>query len=259
MASRLGLSVGIIDRVGKDEFGLFYSETLSSEGIDVSNLYTSETQTAHCICLVDEKGDHAYISFMGATQCLEKEQVNPSIITDSRSLYISGYSLTTQPIRDATIKALQIACQNQLQIYFDPSPRVSTIPVNTLQYVMEKTNGLFLNTNEFNVLSNKMPSNENLFDYCDFIALKQAENGCTIYKEGEKYRFHGHIVDVKDTTGAGDVFNAAYIYGQLTGWEFHECATFANRLAAEKVKRLGAGLNVPSRQKALKILNTRSN
>lgn len=255
MLSRLGLSVGVIDQVGYDDFGHFYRESLAGEGVDVSNLKTSNTQTAHCICMVDKNGNHSYVSFPGATYNLSKEDIDPAVVSRSKSLYVSGYSLTTQPIRDATLKAVQIAAENQLKIYFDPSPRISDIPLDTIQKVIEHTNGLFINTTEYSVLTSKLPPRVNLPEMCDFIALKQGEKGCTVFSGGKKQVYAGHTVDVVDTTGAGDVFNAAFIFGQISGWEIHRCATLANRLAAEKVKRLGAGLNVPSRQQVKKILS----
>ena len=211
-------------------------------------------QTAHCICLVDKKGQHTYISFPGATYNLPKESIDPDFVASSKSLYISGYSLTKQPILDTTLKAINIASKNSLKIYFDPSPRIAQIPTNILKKVINHTNGLFLNEKENSILTKRLPNYQNLLEQLDFLALKQGKNGCTIYSEGKQHHYDGHKVNVIDTTGAGDVFNAAYVYGQIKRWKSQDCATFANRLAAEKVKKLGAGLNVPTRQHAMKLL-----
>ena len=115
MSSRLGLSVGVIDQVGDDDLGKFYQNNLAEEGVVVSNLKrVKSVQTAHCICMVDEKGQHTYISFPGATYNLPKESIDPDFVASSKSLYISGYSLTKQPILDTILKAINIAAENSL-------------------------------------------------------------------------------------------------------------------------------------------------
>jgi sugar/nucleoside kinase (ribokinase family) len=250
MSSRLGLKTGVIDRLGDDELAVFYRENLAGERVDVSQLKTtSDTQTAHCICLVDQQGNHSYISFPGATYGLSKDQIDPDYIAEFKALYLSGYSLTREPIREATLKALDVAFDNQLKIYFDPSPLISHIPAEKLQHVIKHTNGLFLNEREQKILTTMLPEVD-INEHCDFVALKQGERGCTIYSLGEHHHYMGQKVEPIDTTGAGDVFNAAFIYGDLKGWKLSECVRFANALAAEKVKKLGAGLNVPTRIQA---------
>lgn len=254
MASRLGLKTGIIDRLGEDELAYFYQSSLVGEGVDVSQLMiTSGSQTAHCICLVDQQGNHSYISFPGATYGLTKDQIEPDYISSSKALYISGYSLSREPIREATLKALDIAVENRLKIYLDPSPRVSLIPPETLQHVLQQAHGLFLNEREQTILASLLPE-YNIENSHGFAALKQGDQGCTIYSNGEGQHFEAETVDVIDTTGAGDVFNAAFIYGDLKDWKLGDCARFANLLAEEKVKKLGAGLNVPTRAQAERLL-----
>jgi sugar/nucleoside kinase (ribokinase family) len=254
MSARLGLKVGVIDQVGDDDLGEFYVSNLASEAVDVSQLRTvSESQTAHCICLVDKKGNHVYISFPGATYDLPVKNIEQEIIESSKVLYISGYSLTKNPIREATIKALDIATKNGVRVYFDPSPRVSNIPPETLRRVVEHSNGLFLNERELERINRILEVD--VQDCCDFTALKQGNKGCTVYTRGEANQYPVENVVVVDTTGAGDVFNSTFIYGLLMGWKLPKCARFANLMAAEKVKTLGAGLNVPTRNQSLGIIS----
>jgi sugar/nucleoside kinase (ribokinase family) len=63
-------------------------------------------------------------------------------------------------------------------------------------------------------------------------------------------------VDEKDTTGAGDVFRGAFIYGYLQGWPLEETMRFANAAAAVSCTRLGAMASVPSRAEADQFLLT---
>ena len=255
MSARLGLKAGVIDKLGDDEYGSFYRDQLSSEGVDVTELKTiTGAQTAHCICMVDQKGNHSYISFPGATYSLSTENINPDYIKDSKAMYISGYSLTKEPIRDATRIALNTAVENHLTVFFDPSPQIAHVPSETLQHVIDRSNGVFINEREQSILTLKLPQ-LNTQDQHGFIALKQGEKGCTIYSERDHHYYPAQKVEIIDTTGAGDVFNAAFIYGRLKEWSLPRCASFANKLAAMKVQRLGAGLNVPTRVQAQRLLD----
>lgn len=255
MSSRLGLKTGVIDLLGDDELGDFYKENLASEGVDVNQLREAEgTQTAHCICLVDQQGNHSYISFPGATYQLTEDQVDPEYINDSKALYLSGYSLTRNPIRKATLKTLDLAARNKKKIYFDPSPVISRVPPEVLAYILKHAEGVFLNERELKIIAGLLPG----FDVSNhgFVVLKQGENGCAVYTKGKQVKHKGTSVKPVDTTGAGDVFNAAYIFGQLNNLTHTQCAQLANSLAAEKVKNLGAGLNVPSVEDAYKLLKS---
>ena len=255
MSSRLGLKAGVIDHLGDDEYGNFYRENLSREGVDVSGLSPIiGAQTAHCICMVDQRGNHSYISFPGATYSLSSEYIDHDYIKDSKALYLSGYSLTKEPIREATLTALSIAVENQLRVYFDPSPQIAHIPSETLQHVIDHSEGVFINERELSILASKLPQLD-LQDQRGFTALKQGEKGCTIISEGNHHLYQAQKVEIVDTTGAGDVFNAAFIYGRINDWSHTRCASFANKLAALKVQRLGAGLNVPTRDQAQRLLD----
>ena len=60
-------------------------------------------------------------------------------------------------------------------------------------------------------------------------------------------RIPGFNVRAVDTTGAGDAFNAALVYGHLAGWPLEKAARFANIVGAVKVTKMGAGVNVPTK------------
>ena len=82
--------------------------------------------------------------------------------------------------------------------------------------------------------------------------------GCRGQAEG--YRFHSPAfpVEVVDTTGAGDVFHGAFIYGMLQGWELMKKIEFASAVAAIKCTRLGGRTGIPDRQQALRFLRERN-
>ena len=65
----------------------------------------------------------------------------------------------------------------------------------------------------------------------------------------------GFPIHVVDTTGAGDVFHAGFIYGLLQNWEVIEILRFANAVAALKCRDLGGRRGIPSLEEAQRIMN----
>jgi sugar/nucleoside kinase (ribokinase family) len=61
-------------------------------------------------------------------------------------------------------------------------------------------------------------------------------------------------VQVRDTNGAGDVFNAAFLYAYLNGWGLQHVGIFANAVGAAKTRKFGSGRSVPTLQEVLTIL-----
>jgi ribokinase len=251
-ASRLGLSMGIVDCVGDDDLGGFYVEGLRSEGIDVSRIHVKEgVRTASCICMVDETGDHAYIGFPGATEHLTPERIEPEYIHSSRLLYVSGYALSTSPLRDAALKSVEVAKDSGTPIFFDPSPIITRVEKRVIEQVIETSKFISLNVRELEFLTTFSDVEEAAGtlrdDGVEIVVVKMGGEGCAIYDESGFTKISGFEVKVVDTTGAGDAFNAALVYGYLESWPLGRMARFANIVGATKVTKMGAGLNVPTR------------
>jgi ribokinase len=251
-ASRLGLSAGIVDCVGDDDLGVFLVEGLRSEGVDVSRICVKEgVGTASCICMVDEKGDHAYIGFQGATEHLTPERIEKEYIRASRLLYVSGYALATPPLRDAVLKSVEIATGAGTPIFFDPSPIITRVDESVKEQVIAASKLISLNVRELELLTEITEVEEasrTLRDVgVEIVVLKLGVEGCAVSSSSGFERIPGFNVGAVDTTGAGDAFNAALAYGHLVGWPVERAARFANIVGAVKVTKMGAGVNVPTK------------
>ena len=259
-ASRLGLDVGIIDCVGDDDNGRFYRETLRSEGVDVSRVYEREgVPTAHCIVLVDAKGNHAYIGFQGATKHLEPEEIDPEFIRGSKALYLSGYALADSPIRGAVLRALDVASDARVSVYFDPSPVLSRIPEEALRSVISASEVILLNEREIELITGtadyEVAAGKLLKLGPGAIIMKQGPKGCVVFDRSGSENIRGFPVEVVDTTGAGDAFNASFVFGRLMGWPLRSSAVLANAVGAKKVTKMGAGTNVPTREEIIRFIS----
>ncbi len=251
-ASRLGLAAGIVDCVGDDDLGVFFVEGLRSEGVDVSRICVKEgVRTSSCICMVDERGDHAYIGFPGATEHLTPERIEPEHIRSSRLLYVSGYALATSPLRDAALKSVEIARGVGIPIFFDPSPIINRVDERVREQVIGASKLISLNVRELELLTAISDLEEAAGtlrdDGVETVVLKLGGEGCAVNSGSGFERIPSYDVRAVDTTGAGDAFNAALAYGYLAGWPQKKAARFANIVGAVKVTKMGAGVNVPTK------------
>ncbi len=79
--------------------------------------------------------------------------------------------------------------------------------------------------------------------------------GAVALVKGDLLYVRGFEVNVVDTTGAGDVFHAGFIYGLLQNWEVVEILRFANAVAALKCRDLGGRKGIPTLEQVQKFLN----
>lgn len=261
MAARLGLKAGAIDRLGTDDHGKFISDIFEKEGIDTSHLiYVDGENTTSVLVIVDNKGQHAFIGVLGSGMKLSKSDINEEYIKNSRTLYTCGYTLFSQSSLEATLKALSIANKYNILTFFDPGPAVYSINRDILHKIIEEhVDFLLLNSDELKALT----TTENIGDACRKIIAGRCENvivkmgveGCIIFTHGKLDDIPGFKVKVVDTTGAGDTFNAAFIYSILKGLSIRKSAIVANATGAAKVRRLGAGTNVPYKEDVQRILD----
>lgn len=218
---KLGTPATFIGKVGNDSFGKFLKNTLDEYGVDSSNLILSgKEMTTLAFVSLTEAGERDFIFYKGAHDAISDSEVD---LPENTFLFHFG-SLTQ--IRDyankATMKLLKQAHKQGAIVSYDPNireflwgdlVRARAVILDTAKQV----DILKVNETEAALLSGEMDiekAAEKLFSnnlHALFITL--GPDGC-FYKTPS---FSGKVatipVEVVDTTGAGDAFNAGYIYG----------------------------------------------
>lgn len=261
-ASRLGLRVGIADAIGDDDLGAFYRAGLEAEGIDTSQLRVRERgRTTGCLVLLTKRGRHAYIGLEGVSGTYTPEELDEDYISEARSLLMSGYPLAETPIAYTVIKALRAAKKAGRIIFFDPSPVTDSIRPDLLREAVASTHTLILNEREMRLIASTLKTKASPSSLLDLgvkkVVLKLGDEGCTFHTQLGTVNYPGFNVRVVDTTGAGDSFDAAIVYGTLKGWRDDDTATLANAMGAVKVGKRGAGRNVPTHAELVSFLEER--
>lgn len=263
IASRLGLKVGVIDYVGDDDYGSFYIDTLKSEGVDTTKIWVKKgANTTLVLVLADRKGTHAFIGVHGAGMGLLPADVDPGYVKNSRALYLSGYSLMAPIERNAAMKALYTAEEAGIPIFFDPGPILHLIPSKVLLEAIGSSEAVLPNLTEAKMITRSeelKESSESILKMgAKTVVVKLGEEGCFIATGKGSTKIHSFPVKVVDTTGAGDAFNAAFIYGYLKKWALEDAGIFANAVGALKVTKMGAGTKVPTKIEVRRFLEERN-
>jgi sugar/nucleoside kinase (ribokinase family) len=251
MASRLGLTAGIVDCIGDDDLGAFYRAGLEAEGVDTSRIRVREGgRTSGCIVILTNMGEHAYIGLEGVSRTLTEKELDEDYVTGARAFFMSGYPLSETPIAYAVLKTMRTAKKAGRHVFFDPSPVADTIQVNALREAVESTDTIILNDRELGLIASTLgmkPQPVSLLHLgAKRVVLKEGADGCSFHTSSGAVHYPGFKVSVVDTTGAGDSFDAAIVYGTLKGWPDRDVATLANAVGAVKVGKKAAGRNVPT-------------
>lgn len=247
--ARLGISAGLISKVGADETGEFLRNGLRREDVDVSHLKQENGATGTIFVIVDKRGQRTMLSFRGVNVRLLPEEIPREYIAGSRLLHVSGYSLVRAPQCDAALTAMKHAKEANVRISLDPSPLVHLAERKVLAETLEFADVLLPNEAEAKYLSRKKnirSAGRTLLERgASIVAMKLGAKGCLVMNEHEEFRVPPFNVETIDTTGAGDAFNAGFSAGYLKGWNLKRSADFANAAAALKTMKGGARNGLP--------------
>ena len=247
--ARLGISAGLISKVGADETGEFLRNGLRREDVDVSHLKQENGATGTIFVIVDKRGQRTMLSFRGVNVRLLPEEIPREYIAGSRLLHVSGYSLVRAPQCDAALTAMKYAKEANVRISLDPSPLVHLAERKVLAETLEFADVLLPNEAEAKYLSRKKnirSAGRTLLEKgASIVAMKLGAKGCLVMNEHEEFRVPPFNVETIDTTGAGDAFNAGFSAGYLKGWNLKRSADFANAAAALKTMKGGARNGLP--------------
>ncbi|NRS48702.1 carbohydrate kinase [Brevibacillus sp. HB2.2] len=260
--SRFGKRTSFIGAVGNDVFGRFLQQTLIRLNIGTEGLVlTEEAPTTLAFVHLDETGDRSFHFYRnpGADILLREQDVNESLIAQAAIFHFGTLSLTHEPARSATWKAVEYAKQHQRLLSFDPNIRAS------LWEDLEEAKALALKgMAQADIV--KLSEEELAFlvgseDVVEATAwmLGQYDLQAVFVTLGEKgcfYRTRNHFgtvggfqVTAIDTTGAGDAFVGALLYQLLEVGEsmldilqatLEDMVRFANAAGALTTTRSGA-------------------
>lgn len=256
--ARLGLNTGFISRIGKDEFGRHIYNFIRGEGIDTSEVEQIDdypTSINFKEVLEDGSGRTFYYRDRSPTEFLLKESIDEAYIRKAKVLHITGVFAGIQPKNIAVLKyAAKLAKKYHVKVSLDPNIRLKLWSIEEaregLLALLPYADFVFAGEQEAEWLFGKKSLENYISIFKEFgaehIILKRGAAGSIGFYDGEiaeaKAKQPGKVVD---TVGAGDGFNAGYIYAYLQGKGPHEALDFANTIGSMVVEVAGDNEGLP--------------
>lgn len=251
-AARLGEDSGFIGVVGDDDFGKLVINRLRRDNVDTSRMrVTKDYTTGIAFVMYYSSGERRFVFHLrhSAAAQLNPDDVDPGYIKGAKVIHIMGSSLAlSDASRDACHKAATIAYESGAVVSFDPNVRPELMDVEHMRRLSEPVIKLskiiMLGKEELVALTGEADLmraiDAMLRKGPEIIAVKMGSGGSLLAtREGELIREPAYEVTEVDPTGAGDVFDAAFIVAWLKGWSLRRALEFANAAGAIKVTRFG--------------------
>ncbi|OYT68082.1 MAG: hypothetical protein B6U65_00580 [Candidatus Wolframiiraptor sp. EX4484-121] len=243
--ARLGLSVALIGAVGGDEFGKEALKELKEYGVDIDHVKVLRDQlTGLMIVAVDREAERTIIGSRESNSKLRIGEEDLRLVEGAKHLHVAGYQMLNEKSEDILriikhARKLGVSTSMDVEGVADLNHETVKRLKGILTYVMG-------NEDEAKALVGVEESEEKLAEKllqefkADVAVVKLGEKGCAVADRRQSALVPGFKVDVVDTTGAGDAFNAGFIYGTLKGLSPVEAARLANAVGAYKCTKLGA-------------------
>lgn len=259
--ARLGGRAAFLGKVGEDMHGRFLRDTLAGEGVDVSGMLLDRgVFTTLAFVALGEKGERSF-SFArkpGADTCLKPEEVPAALLERGALLHVGSLSLTDEPARAATLRAVSMARELGLTVSYDPNYRASLwddvetakaqmrslVPLCDVVKISDEETGLLTGEDEPRKAAEKL-----LGQGPSCVAVTLGGDGALVATREGCREVKGFPAQAVDTTGAGDAFWGAFLTKlthsgkrpcELTLDEAAGFARFANAAASLCVGRRGA-------------------
>ncbi len=251
----LGGTPSFIGKVGDDKLGEIFRHDIKTVGVDYhgGEECSAQLPTATCLILVTPDGQRTMNTYLGACTELSPMDIDDARIADARVTYIEGYQWDTPHAKQAIRKACQAAKSAKRQVALSLSDPfvVDRHREELLTLIKEDVDILFGNEDEIFQLyeANDLETAiERLITSNVLACMTRGENGAVVFDGGKTVAVPAMAVEeVVDTTGAGDLFAAGFLYGYTHGRDLEGCAKLGAMTAAQIITQMGARAEMPLR------------
>ena len=243
-----GARAAFVGKVREDNLGKVFAHDIRALGVGFDTPQAADgPATACCYIMVTPDGERTMNTYLGAAQNLTPADIDPKLIGDAAITYLEGYLWDPPHAKDAFIKASKAAhdAGRMVALTLSDAFCVGRYRDEFLKLMRDKTVDLIF-ANEAELKS--------LYETADFdsavaalqqdaklAAVTRSEKGCIVVsKEGTKAVPAAPISNLVDTTGAGDLFAAGFLFGLAHGRDHVACGKLGALAAAEVIQHMGA-------------------
>lgn len=238
-------------KVAKDDFGHFYMKDLQEAGVD-TNLEPEnlpEGITGKCLVMITADAERTMNTFLGITSDLSEKELKEEAIKNSQYIYIEGFLIPSETGRKAMLEAKKVAKKHGVRTaltFSDPS-MVKYFREGLQEVVGEDgVDLLFCNEEEAMLYTGKdnvEGAKEELKKAARTFVITKGNKGALVYDGKEFINIAPNQVKAVDSTGAGDMFAGAFMFGLTHGYSFAEAGKLASLASSKVVAKYGPRLD----------------
>jgi len=246
-SAQLGSSSFYSCKVADDDTGRYYLDDLAANGVQ-TNLKPDQLDSGHtgkCIVLITPDAQRSMNTYLGITQKISVAELDEAALKDSEYVYIEGYLVPELNARAAAVKARELANASGIKtsLTLSDANMVNFFKDGLLDIIGDGVDMIFANEDEAKLMFGTDDINDcvaGMKTLTRQFAITQGAHGALVF-DGEKlYDIPAKKVTAVDTTGAGDIYAGAFLYGLTHGMPFADCGELAGYAATTLIQQMGA-------------------
>ena len=248
--SLLGAKVGWFGKLGDDSSGELLVRDFKDHNIDTNGVILEKGKNSMFTWIqVDEQGNRAIVMFPNTIVELTMEEIETGFKEYVKGAKIFSSEATLIPL-NIILKAAKIAVENGARFVFDIDVDPLSLSVSGLgeEAELRELINLSYATIPSKATAKTLTGKEEPYEIVESLlnlgpeiaGITLGSEGCILGNRDETIKIPAYPVEVRDTTGAGDAFHGAFIYGLLQGWDLYKIGKFANAAASLVCTKLGA-------------------
>ncbi len=241
--AKLGVPVGYIGVIGEDELGGSFVMDMINAGVEPHMIHSAR-ETGRAVGLITPDSERTFATYLGAAIELVSEHLNPDIFKKYDYFHIEGYLVQNHQLIE---RAVKIAKENNLIVSLDLSSyNIVEANLAFLHEIIEKyVDIVFANEEEARAFTGMEPYEAvlEISKKCHVAVVKTGSKGSLIKSNNDLTEIGVVPVTPLDTTGAGDLYAAGFLYGHSLGNSLKECGDIGALMAGNVIEVLGSKMN----------------
>lgn len=244
--ARLGLNTGFVGKVADDREGQLLLDDFRKENVDINGIVVAKGgQSGVVMGFVDKEGERALYVDPGVNDTIDLKEVNTDYV--GRNMFLHLASFVGEKSFESQKKLVE-QLPLHVRLSFDPGMLYAKRGLSLLRPIIRRVFVMFPNDVELKLLTGKGYEDgaETLVDEgVEIVAVKLGNRGCFVTNGKKSHLVKPFRVKVVDTTGAGDAWNAGFLYGLLKNKNLRECGRLGNFVASKCIMKMGARTGLP--------------
>ncbi|MCP9774742.1 adenosine kinase [Cyanobium sp. WAJ14-Wanaka] len=244
--AQLGGRAGFIGRVRDDQLGAIFAHDIRAVGARYETpAASSGASTARCLILVTPDAQRTMCTYLGASVGLDPADLDLEMVAQAQVLYLEGYLWDSDEAKQAFIAAADVARSHGGKVALSLSDAfcVERHRESFQALVDGHVDVLFANEMEITALYKSNSFEEALEQVrgrCAIAALTRSEQGSTVLSGDQTFTIPPYSLGpLVDTTGAGDLYAAGFLFGLTRGEDLERCGQLGSLCAGAVVTQLG--------------------